>query len=397
MQGPATWRRAVTTTREEVDSLAAELEQSPLASRMSLLDDPRWLAARADTADKLIRIYTLRSGAGLVGCVGFLVHPSAVQIALGELALFSRPVRRLWGLAMPIVAAGLVPGTEQSVIGALLEQIRRDLEPGEVIFLEAVVQGTASMELLGNPNGRLHGFHVLQNGKLYQHRSARLGDSFDAYLTRLGAKTRADLRSTRKKFISHVKAHYRTRCFRTADEVADFVTDAMAVSRKTYQVRQLDAGLQDRDALVRRYQATAPLGWFRSYILYAENAPIAFQVGHLYHGRYHAQEIGYDPEWARQHVGIFLHTEVIADLAACGEKVEWFDFGIGDTQHKQRLSTETVTGGYFYLIPDTRRGSAMAATLRASNAASSAVGAALDRFGLRARTRKLLRRLGAAR
>lgn len=397
MQEPVIWRRVSTTTREEIDALAAELARSPLADRMSLLDDPRWLAALADNPDKSVRSYALRSDAGLVGCVGFLVHPSTVRLALGEFALFSRPVRRLWGLAAPNIVPGVMHREESSVIGALLETIRSDIDSGEVIFLEAVVEGSASMELFGGPQGKRHGFHVLQNGQLYQHRSARLGGSFDAYLAQLGAKTRADLRSTRKKFIAHVKQDYRTRCFHAPDELEDFVTDAMAVSRKTYQVRQLDAGLQDHDALVRRYQATAALGWFRSYILYAQGVPIAFQVGHLYRGRYHAQEIGYDPEWARQHVGIFLHTEVITDLAECGEKVEWFDFGIGDTQHKQRLSTETVKGGYFYLIPDTWRGNAVAAALRCSNAASSAVGAALDRLGMRARVRKLLRRLGAAR
>jgi len=397
MQGPATWCRVDTTTREGIDALVAELARSPLAGRMSLLDDPRWLAALADEPGKGVRAYAWRSGTELVGYVGYLVHPSAVRLALGEFTLFSRPVRRLWGLANPIFAPNLTSGEERDAIAALLEQVRRDLVPGEVVFLEAVVAETACMELLGNPKGRRHGFHALQNGQLYQHRSARLADSFDAYLAQLGAKTRSDLRSTRKKFIAHVKEGYRTRCFRAPDEVAEFVADAMAVSRKTYQYRQLDAGLQDRDALVRRYRATAGLGWFRSYILYVDDAPIAFQAGHLYRGRYHAQEIGYDPAWAQHHVGIFLHTEIIAELAACGENVDWFDFGIGDTQHKQRLSTQTVTGGYFYLIPDTWRGSAMAATMRSTNAASAAVGAALDRFGVRQRARKLLRRLGAAR
>jgi CelD/BcsL family acetyltransferase involved in cellulose biosynthesis len=178
--------------------------------------------------------------------------------------------------------------------------------------------------------------------------------------------------------------------------VPDFVNDAIAVSRKTYQYALLDSGLQDREALERTYRATANQGWFRSYILYAEEKPVAFQVGHVYRGRYHAQDIGYDPEWARHHVGIFLHTEIVTDLAAPGEAVTCFDFGIGDTRHKQRLSTDSVTGGYFYLIPDTWRGSLMAHSMRVTNSASAAIGAVLDRFGLRQKTRQLLRRLGAA-
>lgn len=397
MQGSATWCRADTTTRAEVDALAAELARSSLAGRMSLLDDPRWLAALADDPGKSVRAYVWRSGAELAGYVGFLVHPSAVRLGLGELTLFSRPIRRLWGLAMPSLAPDLPVAEARSAIAAALELVRRDLASDEIVFLEAVQQGTASMDVIGSPPGHRHGFHALQNGPHYQHRTARLGASFDAYLAQLGAKTRADLRSTRRKFIAHTNESHRTRCFRAPGEVPDFVTDAIAVSRTTYQYRQLDAGLQDHAALVRRYQATAGLGWFRSYILYVNDAPIAFQAGHLYRGRYHAQEIGYDPVWARHHVGIFLHTEIVTDLASSDEKVDWFDFGIGDSQHKQRLSTETIGGGYFYLIPDTWRGNAMAATMRSANATSAAAGAMLDRFGMRQRVRKLLRTLGAAR
>jgi CelD/BcsL family acetyltransferase involved in cellulose biosynthesis len=253
------------------------------------------------------------------------------------------------------------------------------------------------MDLLKQWETERHEFHVLQNGQLYQHCSARLGDSFDAYLKQLGSRTRSDLRSTRKKFIADVNDRYRTRCFRAPDEVPDFVVDAIAVSQKTYQYELLGSGLRDREALERRYRATALHGWFRSYILYVEEKPVAFQAGHVYRGRYHAQEIGYDPEWARQHVGIFLHTEIVADLAASGEAVTWFDFGIGTSQHKQRLSTDSTLGGYFYLIPDTWRGSLMANSLRATNSASAVVGAVLERFGLRQKARQLLRKLGAAR
>jgi hypothetical protein len=396
MKYSASWHIVDTSSRQGIDALSGELERGPLAQQMSLLQDPRWLSALAGGPDKSVRAYVWREQDALVGYTGFLVHPSAVRNAIGEFTLFSRPVRRLWGLATPIVAANLGGDEVRNAIVALLRQLRRDLAPNEVIFLESVVQGTASMDLLKGWETERHEFHVLQNGNLYQHRSAQLGDSFDAYLKQLGSGTRADLRSTRKKFIAHVNGRYRTRCFREPGEVPDFVNDAMAVSQSTYQYKLLDSGLQDREGLERTYRATANQGWFRSYILYVEGKPIAFQVGHVYRGRYHAQDIGYDPDWARQHVGIFLHTELVTDLAASGEAVACFDFGIGDTRHKQRLSTDSVTGGYFYLIPDTWRGSLMANSMRATNAASAAVGAVLERFGLRQKARQLLRRLGAA-
>ncbi len=121
MQGPATWCRVDTTTREGIDALVAELARSPLAGRMSLLDDPRWLAALADEPGKGVRAYAWRSGTELVGYVGYLVHPSAVRLALGEFTLFSRPVRRLWGLANPIFAPNLTSGEERDAIEDIYE------------------------------------------------------------------------------------------------------------------------------------------------------------------------------------------------------------------------------------------------------------------------------------
>jgi CelD/BcsL family acetyltransferase involved in cellulose biosynthesis len=194
-----------------------------------------------------------------------------------------------------------------------------------------------------------------------------------------------------------VNGAYRTRCFCDVNEVPKFVADAISVSRKTYQYDLLGAGLRDKEPLERKYRTTASLGWFRSYVLYVEDTPIAFQAGHLYGDRYHAQEIGYDPAWARQHVGIFLHTEIVTDLAASNTGARWFDFGIGDTGHKQRLSTATQTGWYYYLVPDTWRGSAFTSALRATNAASAAIGNMLERYGLRQKVRQVLRKLGAAR
>jgi CelD/BcsL family acetyltransferase involved in cellulose biosynthesis len=170
----------------------------------------------------------------------------------------------------------------------------------------------------------------------------------------------------------------------------------MAVSCKTYQYQVLNGGLRDRDKLERRYRSTAELGWFRSYVLYAGEEPVAFQVGHvyLYRSNLHAQEIGYDPNWAKYHVGILLHTEVLMDLSSVASSVRRFDFGNDDSLHKQRLSTDSRRGGQFYLIPATVGGTIMAKSMQATNMASAGLGAVLGRFGARKRVRDFLRRLG---
>lgn len=394
MTGRSGWLNIDSTTLGAIDDLCAALERSPLAERATLFNDPRWLAALANGNDKASRVYALRERGELAGLATFLVHPSALPLALGELTLFSRAVRRLNALAAPVAGGDRDLNREASILVELFRRIRADLERNDVVFLESVAEGTALFDLFTRPAPGIEGFHVLQNGKLYRHRFAKIPGSFEGYLKQLGSRTRADLRTNRKRFIAHVQQNYRTRCFRSPDDVPAFVADATELSRKTYQYRLLGSGLRAREELERCYLATAALGWFRSYVLYTNGKPIAFQVGHVYRGRFHAQEIGYDPDWVRHHVGIFLHTEIVTDLAASKGAVTEFDFGNGDSLHKERLSTDSRLEGYFYLIPADFRGSLMATSMRATNKVSAALGAILGYFGIRSKMRNLMRKLG---
>lgn len=394
MTNPGGWTGVDLTAPGAVDDVCAALECGPLADRATLFNDPRWVETLANRKDKSARIYALRGQNGLTGLATFLVHPSSLRLALGELTLLSRPVRRFNAFAAPLAHADGGREREISILTELLARMREDMDRDQVIFLESVTEGTALFDLVTRPAALAGQFHALQYGNLYRHRFATITDSFEGYLKQLGSRTRADLRTNRKRFIAHVQQNYRTRCFRTQADVPDFLADSTELSRKTYQYRLLGSGLRDRETLERCYLAAAARGWFRSYVLYANERPIAFQVGYVYRGRFHAYEIGYDPEWARHHVGIFLHTEIIADLAATNGAVKEFDFGNGDNLHKERLSTGYRLEGYFYLIPSHFRGSLMARSLRLTNRISAALGAFLGRFGIRKKTRDLLRKLG---
>ncbi|MGH8799979.1 MAG: hypothetical protein ACREX7_07035, partial [Casimicrobiaceae bacterium] len=152
------------------------------------------MAALADGPDKRSRIYALRRQGELIGLAGFLIHPSEMRLALGELTLLARPVRRFNAFAVPLVDATGDRQREIANLSALFTLIRADLGPNEVIFLEAVAEGTAMFDLLAKSPLPIGGFQALRNGKLYRHRYATVTDSLDGYLKQLGARTRADLR-----------------------------------------------------------------------------------------------------------------------------------------------------------------------------------------------------------
>ncbi len=394
MANHAGWQKIEPSSPGDLGEVCAALERSPLAERATLFNDPRWVEWLADQGNRSCRIYARREQGGLAGLATFLLHPSALPLALGEMTFYSRPVRRLNAFAAPLADGSGDHSQEIAMLTDLLGDMRADLEQDDVVFLESVVEGTAMFEVVGGAKRLDQGFNVLQNGCLYRHRLAAIPDSFDGYLKLLGSGTRKDLRTNRKRFVTHVKGNYRTRCFRSGAEVADFLASAMEVSRSTYQYRLLGSGLREREALERCYLGAARLGWFRSYVLYANEKPIAFQVGYVYHGRYHAHVVGYDPEWARHHVGIFLHTEIITDLAASNGEVTEFDFGNGDNLYKERLSTGSRLEGYFYLIPTGFKNNLMVGSMRATHKLSSVLGSVLDRLGVRRKMRDLLRRWG---
>jgi hypothetical protein len=391
-----TANRWVSIDARAIKDICTELTFSALSEHATLFNDPRWVLWHANDNDKNACIYALREGSNLVGVASFLAHPSVISIDVGRVRLLSCPVYRLDSFSAPLILSNGDRDREIFLLSALVDRLKEDTGKNAAAFFELVQEGTAMFDLLANCKLSSRKFHPVQYGQRYRHRYATIPDSLDAYLRQLGTRTRADLRTTRKRFVNQVKGRYYTRCFRSAHEVPLFLQDAMEVSRKTYQYRLYGSGLRDTESLERFYTSAAELGWFRSYILYVQDRPIAFQVAYVYRGRFHAEEIGYDPEWAQHHVGIFLHTEIITDLAASGGAITEFDFGRGDFLHKQRLSTRYRIEGYFYLLPTHMRARALAASLRATNYLSSKLGAVLEGVGVRAKVHNFIRKLEAA-
>lgn len=229
-------------------------------------------------------------------------------------------------------------------------------------------------------------------GPPYHRRLISFTGGYDDYLKSLGKITRKDLRRTRRKVLSTLGGELETRVFRTPTEVEPFLSEATVISNKTYQWNLYGAGLQDKERVSRRMKATAEKGWFRSYILYAENQPAAFQVGHPYRGTYYAWETGYDPRWSKLQIGTFLLTEIFLDLTGIPEAVSRFDFLHGDDLHKSRLSNTARVEQDYYLFPRGVRGAMLAYPLKASLKLSGAMAQMVDRFGLKQGIKRFLRR-----
>ena len=355
--------------------------------------DARWLAACALSPEISAKIAVCRIAGRAVGLLPILTYPARLNLQIGEFVLLSWPVTRLTLRNEPLVAT--TAEAPQEVIRSLFAAVADSLTENAAVFLEAVPEASALTDMLQTHGAFAGRYQSLMFGKPYEHRAIALSGSYDGYLAHLSSRTRSDLKRTRRRFAEAVSGDYSVRCFRHVDDVPQFVDDAVALSSKTYQFTLLGAGLRNPEELASRYRTAAELGWLRCYVLYVGKRPVAFQVGLLHRGVFHAQEIGYDPEFAKLQVGIFLHTEILQDLCALQPAVETFDFGNDDNLHKQRLSTEHWTERYYYLFPQSLKGRLSCYSIRATNAVSSALGRLAGRAGFLRQLRGWIRKINA--
>ncbi len=387
MQTTPVWKKTAA-----LDALNNVSDEYSAQMTWVLKQDPRWLETFVSDSDKKLERFIAEQSDLLCGSATFLVHSSALRVALSDWTLFSRAIRRYTLFASPLLNPVLV-SDEFSTLCTLFEKLHEQLKLNEVLFLQSVASDSHLGNLLYLKNSPIHKkYYVLKFGKSYKHRYINLPDDYTQYLAQLSASTRADLKRTRKRFIAKT-SNYKTICYQNPNEITAFLDAAMAISTQTYQYKLLGGGLRERLFLKNRYTKTANLSWFRSYVLFANDEPIAFQVGHLYNGCYHAQEIGYMPDWAKLQAGIFLHTEIISDLLTVSD-VKRFDFGNDDNTHKQRLSNAYTTESYVYLLPRRWQNSLTYYSMCIGNCVSNSIGRFLENYGLRERMRKFLWKLG---
>ena len=352
--------------------------------------DPGWLAILGAEPGRSVASFSLGQGTQ-ERVVPFLVHPSRLQYRLGESTLFSLPVRRHVLVGEPDLGAA---GGGAASLTALLRALREGLQGNDVVFLQSIpVAGPLHRALTASADVR-RDYHVIPHGAAYQHRRAAFEGSHVAYLASLRRSTRRDLRRSRRKFEARTGGRHEVRCFTTETEVVQFLEEASGISEGTYQCRLLGLGLRDTPCMRTRLRSAARKGWLRAYILYAEGRPIAFQLGYLHRTTYYAEDTGYAPDWSKCHAGVFLLTEMLADLAPVADV---FDFLDGDDLLKSRLGNRSRLEQSFYLVPRTLRGGLIAHSLRGINALSAGLGALFARVRLKESLRRMLRARSVAR
>lgn len=370
---------------------------APAAGQLALFEtlplglNPRWLGTRVDNTEARIVSFLFEDQASACGYAAFIAHPGALSYCLGETTLFRVPVLRYAAREVPLCK-------DETALPRIFEPLREAIGQRGVAFFEGVPIDSSFGRLLAQPHERVRcEFHVVPYGPVYTHRLIDLpaGAQFEDYLAMLGSKTREDVRRTRRKIGERAQAAVRVARYTQPEQVDELAAALHQVSTRTYQHHLLGLGLQNTPAQRDRLRAAARGGWLRAYILWIGERPAAFGLGYLDGCTYYGHDIGYDPEFAKLQPGIYLHTEVMADLLA--DDIRRFDFMAGDSLYKQRMSTTSRQERHYYLIPRGWPGSACALAMTAVNGLSEGVGRLLDRGGLRIRIKRFVRAMAVRR
>jgi CelD/BcsL family acetyltransferase involved in cellulose biosynthesis len=164
-----------------------------------------------------------------------------------------------------------------------------------------------------------------------------LDETLDATLRSKSQKVRENMRRVIRRVDTELGTRVRVRVLREPGDIELMGPDVDAVASLSYQRpgRPLFGGDGLEIALAELGLAR---GWFRGYVLYVDDQPVAFWTGFVYGGVFGWRgATGYDPRVARYSPGTYLMMRLIENL--CEEGVRGFDLGRGDLDYKRYVGS----------------------------------------------------------
>ena len=279
----------------------------------------------------------------LKGAVALLIKNSSLAIHLGEKHIAGLPIK-----AIQFLAGASSLNDDGKVYDALFSHMHSSLRHfNALLFYEVDLDSYLGKHLRSDKK-------LLKNYQVYfprgssTHYMVTLPDSGEAYLRSFDHNLRNNITSAIKQLKKQV-ANIELRKFSTTDEIADFLTIGESISKLTYQEMLLNKGLRKTESLEEKLKLLAQEGWFRSYVLFADNTPISFIYGHQLDGVYIPLTSGYDQKWRKYSPGMIILYLIVLDLIG-DPSMRALDFTGGSSPYKKRLSNSNFQDADIFLM-----------------------------------------------
>jgi GNAT acetyltransferase-like protein len=336
-----------------------------------------------------LRALVLREGSSMLGFALFSIHRLPLKLCAGEITFANVDLIRHWHPAEPYLESYLTSEATVDACGRLLDLTVAELGHGECLFFEGMPADGPMRKALAATR-RVPAVR-LELGDEFEHQFIRMPSTLAEYVTQLGSRSRQSVLYSQRRLRKDMGGDVRCECFESVESVDRFVSDAVAVSRKTYQWNLLGLGLRDADGLRGTLTHAARHGWLRSFILYCKESPAAFMLGSQHGDCYYYDDVGYDPAFAKWSVGSVLQIEVLEHLFARADKPSLFDFSVGYGEHKARFGNLSRRECNTLVLPPTTRNRLVASVHRGADATSRLAARVLQRTGLKNRMKQLIR------
>jgi CelD/BcsL family acetyltransferase involved in cellulose biosynthesis len=240
------------------------------------------------------------------------------------------------------------------------------------------------------PSIRPVGRYLCYVPKQYQHCYIDLSQTFEEYKAKFSSKTRSTINRKIKKFAEHCGGELKWKTYKTPEEISEYIGLARAVSKLTYQERLLDAGLPESETFIRNALAMAAEGRVRAYILFHGDRPVSYLYCPVTDGVLSYAYVGYDPEYMDKSVGLVLQWQAVEQLYSEGG-FRYFDFTEGQSDHKRLFSTHQRLCANVFFIRKSLRNAMIVRSHNQMNRISESAGAWMEKAGLKAKLKRILR------
>lgn len=267
------------------------------------------------------------------------------QLGIARIEQYELPLRiARHTLAVPRLRAvvvtfgGIVGVDTQDDAAALLDALYEPVRRGEAdalvlrdLAVHAPVMAAAHHLAAGR---RVYGMPV-------QHRwLAERPASLEEFLKQQSYARRKDMRRCLRRLDAGAAGVLHLRRASTPEDGDGLVRDIEQVAAIAYQ-RRIETGFVGHaltEALVR---LGLERGWFRAWVLYLDQRPVAFWAQTKYAGVFGGGSTAYDPSFQRHSVGQYCMLRMIEDIAT-DDEITLLDLGHGDFDYKQKFMSWTV-------------------------------------------------------
>jgi CelD/BcsL family acetyltransferase involved in cellulose biosynthesis len=181
----------------------------------------------------------------------------------------------------------------------------------------------------------------------------RLPEDFAAFMSARSSDSRRKLRNADKRRRERFGVDPVIRCYRDPDDHALIIRELEDISTRSSKHAE-GRGFRSDEHIHGMLRLALERGWYRVWIMYAGDKPIAWCDGELYRGTFYTADgigtTGYDgsPEYRDLSLGTAVMLGMFEGLCAEPD-AEVIDFAAGPWEYKRRWSNESVDEVQFVL------------------------------------------------